>query len=75
MVVLRTVPPSLVSDMAESHDSRRRTIIGLGAALVVMFLVVSRLTNVDGGGQGWALIGMGALIMIVGSMWGRPGRR
>lgn len=61
--------------MADGAESRRRTIIGLGAGLVVMFLVVSRLSNADGGGQGWALIGLGAIIMVVGSMWGRPPHR
>lgn len=59
----------------DNAESRRRTIIGLGAALVVMFLVVSRLSNAEDGGQGWALIGIGALVMIVGAMWGRPQRR
>jgi hypothetical protein len=37
---------------------------------------VSRLSNAEDGGQGWALIGIGAIVMIVGAMWGRPaGRR
>ena len=61
--------------MARSDDSRRRNIVGLGAGLVIMFLVVSRLSNAEDGGQGWALIGIGAIVMIVGAMWGRPQRR
>jgi hypothetical protein len=61
--------------VARSDDARRRNIIGLGAGLVVMFLVVSRLSNAEDGGQGWALIGIGAIVMIVGAMWGRPQRR
>jgi len=61
--------------VARNDASRRRNIIGLGAGLVVMFLVVSRLSNAEDGGQGWALIGIGAIVMLVGAMWGRPGRK
>ncbi len=61
--------------MARDDDARRRNIIGLGAGIVIMFLVVQRLSNAEDGGQGWALIGIGAIVMIVGAMWGRPPRR